>query len=58
MNDELLLLANTWPVEQLDAYIKQLEERVISTGNLISDLKKIRRTKLKKKLPDNGQRGG
>jgi flagellar biosynthesis chaperone FliJ len=59
MNEELLLVVQGWNLEQLNAYIEQLEERVKNTSTLISQLRKIRRTKEKRKYtPENGPRGG
>jgi len=58
MNDELLLLATEWPVEQLDDYIQKLEARIVATRSLIANLKYIRKNKMRKQPVETGSRGG
>lgn len=59
MNDELLLLANEWTLEQVNNYIQRLEERVNSMNTLIKELKVIQRKKKRRKIVDTGSpRGG
>lgn len=59
MNDELLLLADEWSLEQLTIYIHKLEMRVTLTNGLIKELKMLARKKKRRKIIDTGSpRGG
>jgi hypothetical protein len=59
MNEELLLLAEEWNLEQLNTYIQRLEDRIKFTNQLVKELKVIRRRKTRRKPVDTGSpRGG
>lgn len=56
--DELLNIVDPWPVERLDNYIVELEERIRYTREQITMLKAIRKRKLRNvNLKENGPRG-
>lgn len=47
-----------WTVEQIDAYIVQLEQRVTDLRDWISHLKTIRKKKIRKPVYETGARDG
>ena len=58
--DSLLRLAQQWPLDHLNNYVKQLESQVVDIKELVRELKKIQATKQKevnRKLRDSGTRG-
>lgn len=59
MDSEIILLAEEWTLEQIDGYIKRYEERVEFLHNLVKELKRVRRKKVRRKPLDTGApRGG
>jgi hypothetical protein len=56
--EEVLTIVRDWTVEQLDAYILKLENRIKDAHELIRDLKSLRKKRLGKKPLDNGPRDG
>ena len=57
--DELLNLVDSWSVEQLDDYIAKLIYRLESTREQITELKALKRRKLRNsRLKENGPRDG
>jgi uncharacterized protein YdbL (DUF1318 family) len=58
IKEELLSIIKNYSTEQLNQYIKQLEERIIETSNLVHEVKQIRRKKQRQVIKDNGIRTG
>ncbi len=63
MNDyhlqELLTLAQSWDLDQLNTYIEQLEQRVKDTRNLIRELSNLKKRRTKyDKVKETGIRSG
>jgi hypothetical protein len=57
--EELLsIITTTWPLGQIDNYIKELETRIEDTRELLKEVRLIRKKKLGKKVYDNGPRDG
>jgi len=57
----LLRIAESWPKDHLENYIRQLESQVSDIRELVKELKKIRDAKQKeinRKLRDSGPRAG
>jgi hypothetical protein len=57
-NEEVLYIISTWTVERLDQYLKELEERIENTRTLIAEVKRLKKTKQRRKPLENGPRGG
>jgi|GraSoiStandDraft_1057264.scaffolds.fasta_scaffold00114_25 hypothetical protein len=57
-NEEVLYIISTWTVERLDQYIIELEERIENTRTLIAEVRRVKKSKQRKKPVDAGKRGG